>query len=241
MGRQKVIGITVVIILFLVSAVILSSGCYNDNEARVTIHLERNDLAFQKNRIQKGFIDRVLAFFSTPAEAVSVDPWTDVHGDLTLVISSSEFETKIFSLTADTTVFTAIIPAVSGVNFTITSEYLGIKNWGGHKTLDISPGEQDLVLKMIPMTYFYDSGAGNWMIWNPISPVQSNSDSYIIYRSDSPDGPFTELVKISNIATGYYEDTFNLIMDNTYYYKIAVSGSDGDGVLSDPRTILYNP
>jgi hypothetical protein len=72
-----------ILILITASAVILSSGCYQDDgDSRVTIHLERYDLSSNDIKHDKRFIDRILELFSTPAEAGAF--WSNVKTDLTI-------------------------------------------------------------------------------------------------------------------------------------------------------------
>nr|HPJ43243.1 hypothetical protein [Spirochaetota bacterium] len=71
MFSRKITGI-MIILLLAAGIAITTTRCYDDkNEARVTIHLERNDLAAMgiQPQPEKHFIDRVLEFFSTRAEA----------------------------------------------------------------------------------------------------------------------------------------------------------------------------
>jgi len=67
MSGNKIFGIIFMLFITTASAAILSTGCYDDNEARVTIHLERNDLEALGIQPEKHFVDKVLEFFSTRA------------------------------------------------------------------------------------------------------------------------------------------------------------------------------
>ncbi|HPS87769.1 MAG TPA: hypothetical protein PLY36_13550, partial [Spirochaetota bacterium] len=122
MSGNKIFGIIFMLFITTASAAILSTGCYDDNEARVTIHLERNDLAFQKEIKQKRVIDRVLEFFSTPAYAVI--GWSSEHGQystLTLRIRSSSFSEMTYSIPQSATTYTVEVPSGKDITFEIIS------------------------------------------------------------------------------------------------------------------------
>lgn len=241
MFKQKIFGIVLVIILAGAGGIIFNTGCYDDSQARVTIHLERNDLAVNRLHNDKKIIDLIMEFFSKRAEASLPPPWSNTQGSLNLVITSPAFDKKTFSIPIGVTTYSTIIPAANDVTFEVISTVSSIKNWGGHTTVSVRPGEQNVTIKMIPMTYFHEYYCCNTISWVPTTPAPANADSYVIYRSLNSNGPYSILKTIPNITTGTDIDTFNMEMDTTYYYKIAVSGSDGEGLLSDPVSVLYNP
>ena len=244
MMKQKIFGIVLVTILAATSAAIFNTGCYDDSQARVTIHLERNDLAFNNIKNNRRFIDRVLEFFSTPAEAMSTD-WVNNHGDLTLTITSADFDDMVFVIPASATEYSVSLPPSDGVTFTVISEFNTPvagrkKTWGGHTKTNISSGGVDLTIKMIPMTWVALSAATMATIlvsWEFIDPAPSNATSYIIYRSTSLNGPYTSVYTTPSISTNSYANG-GLVSGTLYYYKIAVQGSDGIGVMSDSASFV---
>jgi len=238
MLRNNIFRIVVVLFVLTVSGVLLHTGCYqDDNDARVTINLNRSDLAlFNKPASDKRVVDRVLEFFSTPAYAVS--GWDSTHGPLTLTVSGPSIDTSVFSIPQSSVSYTVTVPAVNNVTFEIystTTLNAVPKNWGGRATLSLYPGDQDITIMMIPMTKISTiSGFGLMSInWEPISAGISNASSYVIYRSDSVDGNFVKITEIFNIGTTNYTDP-SVIIGMPYYYRISVNGINGEGILCDP-------
>jgi hypothetical protein len=226
--KQKITGLLILIVFISMFSV---TGCYNDNEARVTIHIVRNDLVGQKPVQKKWFIDRILEFFSTAAYG----KWYDNHTDpLTLTISSNSFEDKVYTIPAGATTFSTIIPTGNNITFKITHYYISQSqmNWGGIITTDISPGEQDITIKMIPIIIILYHNCCNYVGWMWDSTPPANATGYYIYR----------IAMVTPIGESSYTDNdVTLVMDTTYYYKVSIYGSDGEGVLSDPVAVLYNP
>jgi hypothetical protein len=236
MLRNKIFRIIVVLFLTAASGAILSTGCYQDEkDARVTINLQRNDLAENVIKQEKHLIDRILEFFSSPLEASS--GWDGTHGPLTLTVSGPNIETMIFSIPQTAVSYTITVPAVNNITFFIystTTLNAVPKNWGGQVTTSLSPGEQSLAIRMIPMTKVSTSGFGMMSVsWEPISAGIPNASSYIVYKSDTVDGTYSKQTEIFNISTTSYIDPAALV-GVTYYYRVSVNGSDGEGVLCDP-------
>jgi len=200
MFSRKITGI-MIILLLAAGIAITTTRCYDDkDEARVTIHLERNDLAAMgiQPQPEKHFIDRVLEFFSTRAEAGG---WQDIRtNDLTLTVSSPSFEDKIFTLPAGTTTYSISIPSSNDVTITVTHEYWETfsgtpayqKNWGGEITIDLGPGDTEVPIQMKPMTWITDVtvATGLLVTWYS-SSIHSSVTSYNLYRSLSINGPYT--------------------------------------------------
>ena len=247
MYYRKISAVIIIFTLSLASVLIFNSGCFiSDDETRVTINLQRNDLGFNNYIPEKRLIDRILEFFATRAEAVTAQLWSDVKGDMTLTISSSSFDNKVFDIPASTTSYTVIIPAVSNVTFTLVTSS---KNWGGHSTVSLAPGEQELLIKMIPMVAFwnkegsypsynlhfytfYDDGFGG----TP-PPTPGNVDGFYIYRASDINGQYAKIAT-ENINSTFFTEIDALETGSTYYYKISVFGCDGEGVLSDSYEVL---
>lgn len=227
MFKNKLTGILVILILISVMSAVINTACYNnDNEARVTIHLERNDLAASTVHVkEKYLIDRILEFFSTRAEAVSPPLWNSTHGNLTLTVSSPAFDDKVFVIPFGDTEYSIILPAVQNVTFTIISVFSTVKNWGGHKTISLVPGEQDLNINMIPIPQINLSGGD--IAWSDTSS-STNTQSYNLYRSNSSNGPYSLLINTS--SNGYFYSP----PSGTTYYKVSIISTSGEeGVMSD--------
>jgi hypothetical protein len=242
-GKRYLICISIVI------GALLFSNCdsiSNSDEATVTIRLQRNDVFLQPYK-EKPFMDRILEFFSTPAYAAP--SWDGTHGDLTLIVSSPNLSGDLtFFMPPGATVYTVTIPAVDQVTLTVVSETesLGYKNWGGHTTLNLVPGSKvNLTLAMIPMTASWSPSAtsGSISFWlYSIDTLNSyNALSFFIYRSTSPQGPYERIATGINLSTMFYTDTYALVPGTTYYYRISVNSSDGEGVMCDPVSATAVP
>lgn len=238
MLRMNIFRIVVVFIVLTASGILLHTGCYqDDDDARVTINLNRSDLALlNKPASNKRVVDRILEFFSTPAYAVS--GWDSTHGPLILKVSGPSIDTSVFSIPQSSVSYTVTVSAVNNVTFEIystTTLNAVPKNWGGRVTLSLLPGDQDITITMIPMTKISTiSGFGLMSInWEPVSAGISNASSYVIYRSDSINGDFVKITEIFNIATTNYTDPA-VVIGKPYYYRISVDGINGEGLLCDP-------
>lgn len=240
MLRKKISGVIVIFFLITVSGSFYFLGCYeDDNRARIVLHLERNDLAFYENFRNKRLIDKFLELFSTPAEAVTTN-WLDNQGDLTLTVTSPDFADMEFLIPLGATEYSISIPVSDNVTFTVISRYnipaVGIKkNWGGHITANVTSGENNLTVKMIPMTWlslFPATIATIGISWEAIDPAPANASSYLIYRSTSSTGPFVHVLTVSSIFSNNTTNS-GLVSGTVYYYRIAIQGSDGVGVMSD--------
>lgn len=233
MFKSEISGILMMLLLLTTSTAILSTGCYqDDNDARVTIHFERHDLAFYNDFKHKKFFEIVLDFFNTPAFAAST--WSSVKDDLTLTVSENGIDGKIFTIPAGTIEYSIIIPSGSAITFIATCTYSAgsFKNWGGHNTVNIIPGDQSIQLNMIPMTYFQaQSGSTSIMLNWYKTDVSGNTQSYNIYRASSSTGQYSFL---KNVTPATSEGTNDVPPNGTYYYKICVVSTSGEeGVLSD--------
>lgn len=227
MFSRKISGI-ILIIALAAGISITTTRCYDDNDkdARVTIHLERNDLAAMGIQPQKHFIDRVLEFFSTPAEAVT--GWYNMPGNLTLSVQSSSLGKLTYSVPTGATTFTVQIPTGSDLYFEIlsyaTQGDVAI-NWGGYTTQNLGPGDQEITIVMIPMAEII-SASGSASLDVSWEPPTAYVTSYNIYRSTSLSGPF---VLIGTDTASPYNDT-TAQSGITYYYRISVVNSNGEGV-----------
>lgn len=238
MFSRKIFGI-MIILLLAAGIAITTTRCYDDkNEARVTIHLERNDLAAMGIQPQKHFIDKVLEFFSTPAYAVF--GWDGTHYALTLSVSSPSFETFTFNIPLGVTQYSLIIPSGNNTIFTATCVSItggGYKNWGGEKIIDLGPGEQDLQLTILPMVNLGVSSDTStvYLSWDSSSDF-TGTQSYNLYRSTEIDGKYSFLKNIVDTTTPNTTDVKPV--SGRYYYKLSVVTTYGEGVKSDPKTWL---
>ncbi|GBG07661.1 hypothetical protein PAT3040_02217 [Paenibacillus agaridevorans] len=64
--------------------------------------------------------------------------------------------------------------------------------------------------------------------WNAIS----DAETYAIYRSENPEGPYRKL-EVGAITDPYYRNK-GLLSDTTYYYKISAINAEGESPLSAP-------
>ena len=232
--------ITCLLILTVFISLFSVTGCYKDDEARVTIHIQRNDLVSQKPVQKKWFIDRILEFFSTAAEASFPPLWNSTHGDLTLTVSSSSFNNMIYTIPSGATSYSVIVPAGNSVTFTITSTYNSVKNWGGYSTQNLKPGEDtDITINMSPMlNLLLEAFSTSIQIQWDVAGMPSHVTSFRVYKSINQNGPYEFIGTGSIIMTDTYSITDNnVIFGTTYYYRVsAVSTSYGEGVLCDPKS-----
>jgi len=241
MLNRKIFGI-ILIIALAAGISITTTRCYDDDkDARVTIHLERNDLAAMGIQPQKHFIDRVLEFFSTPAEAGG---WQDIRtNDLTLTVSSPSYEDKVFTLPAGTTTYSISVPPANDLTITVTHEYWETysgpaayqKNWGGEITTDLGPGDHEVSIQMKPMTWITSVSVATGLLvsWYS-SSIHSSVSSYNLYRSLSIDGPYTKIYTSPNSSTSSYTDTATVV-GTRYYYRLSTNSTYGEGVMSDQK------
>ncbi len=238
---SRKIFVIIIILLLAAGVSITTIRCYDDDkDARVTIHLERNDLAAMGIQPQKHIIDRVLEFFSTRAEATTVPEWFDIRTDLTLTVTSTSFDDMTFTLPANAQTFTVNIPSGSETTFTVTSQTDWLnpinniqKNWGGQYTTKLGPGDMKISITMIPMTYIItvdppSTVTIDWAVYS-ISTVVPVS-SYKIYRSTTIDGNYS---LVSTTTSDTYTDPYS---GTRYYYRISCVTARGEGVMSDPKT-----
>jgi len=228
------------IVFLLLTTGIFINNCYNDNnESRITINIERNDLLSLGIKPEKKIIDSILEFFSTPAEATSVPEWFDIRTDLTLTVISDSFSNMTFTIPANATSFTTSIPSGSNTTLRITSQTDWLnptgninKNWGGEYTTLLQPGDMEITITMIPMTYISTvlQSANITVTWE-VYQMHSSVTAYKLYRSTAIDGDYIYVNTTSSntLNAGGYTGT-------RYYYKVSCVTSSGEGVMSDPKT-----
>lgn len=242
MFSRKIFGI-MIILLLAAGVAITTTRCYDDDkDARVTIHLERNDLAAMGIQPKKHFIDRVLEFFSTRAEAGG---WQDIRtNDLTLTISGHSYEDKVFTLPSGTTTYSISVPPANDLTITATHEYWETysgppdayeKNWGGEIKIDLGPGDHEVSIQMKPMTWITNVSVATGLLvsWYS-SSIHSSVSSYNLYRSLSIDGPYTKIYTSPSSAISSYTDTATVV-GTRYYYRLSTNSTYGEGVMSDQK------
>jgi len=67
----------------------------------------------------------------------------------------------------------------------------------------------------------------------------SNTSSVNIYRSTIINGQYIKIETVGASGSDIVYQNSGVISGTTYYYKVSVSGSDGEGVLSNPYTVVY--
>lgn len=245
--KKRYISISSLIALLFTGLIMFTGSCYDD-ETRVTIHLQRNDLAAMgiQPEPELSIIDKILNFFSTPAEATSVPSWSDDRTDLILTVTNGSTVVMTTTIPANATTYTTSVPAGYTATLTITADTdWGYptgnihKNWGGQTTITLKPGEEiDITIQMMPMTYIYSVNMGTSTIdifWrtNRISDTIT-VNSYRIYKSAEIDGDYTFLTETTSSATG--EAYTPPSPPSKYYYRVSCVTSRGEGVMCDPVT-----
>ncbi len=227
-----------ILLLITASTIILSTSCYkDDDESRITIHIERYDLAGSTATVEKRFIDRILEFFSTQAEASAI--WSATKVNLTLSITSDTIGKLEFTIPPAATTYTITVPSGNSTTFTVNSTwdsiYNGIqKNMGGEVKVNLLPGDQDLTIQVKPMSFIssvaapFVGGPGLTVQWL-VSGMHNSVSAYKLYRSTDPDGPYTNIL---TTGAGTYTDTA-ITVGVRYYYRVSTFGSMGESIPSD--------
>ena len=234
MNLKKSVLLIAIFIITIVSAGIFNSGCYlGDDETRVTIRLQRNDLGMNYYIPEKRMIDRVLEFFSTPGYAGG---WVDERNNMVLSIISTSFDDIIINLPSGATSFTTTVPSASNVTFRITAEGDRIgdgiqKMWRREKVISLTPGDLEISISMIQMTWITGASGSTEMnvSWysNPSYVI-----AYKIYRSLNEFGNYEYLGTVNYPSTSFQD--FSALLGVTYYYRVRTVSSYGEGVMSDP-------
>jgi hypothetical protein len=235
-----------VYIVAFITLLALVPACSDTNTARVTIVI--GDLATAKAEAPS-VIDRFLMLFSTRAEAVAAPPWPSTHLDsdidITLTIEAPDIDTITAHIPTDTASFTTELPAGSARKITVRtvtkssySPNADYENYGGLKVIDLSPGDDVTVnITMIPITRVQAAYSTVTAEWDPVT--QTGVTGYDMYISDSIDGPYTFVGHTAGAASGFGSFSISLISGPTYYIKIVVTSTNGDGLPSDPFPFVY--
>lgn len=236
----------IILLLAFSGAALFTLNCYKDDETRVTINLVRNDLAAMgiQPEPELSIIDRVLNFFSTPAEAY-LPSWPDDRTDLTLTVLNGNIVVMTAPIPANATSYSTYMPSGYTATIIITGngDYDGgepmgemiHKCWGGQTTAELKSGDDlSITIKMIPMTYITSVYGGSTQIeimWFTDSlPTMSE---FRIYRSTEIDGDYS-LVGTVPSGGNMYAD--NVTQGIRYYYRVSCVNANGEGVMCDPES-----
>lgn len=215
-------------------------GCSYSDTAIVTIRLEQVNSAGHLMR-QRSILDRLCSLFVSDAYAYSPGPsvaWASGRDSLNIIVTGEGIGTINFSMPPVQSEFTFEVPSGKQRKITVVTanttdpNYTGI-NWGGHTVVDLNPGDEtNLTITMLPMTKInvidkpYPSTlAPNWNQVSGVAVVLG----YRLYRSTSPDGPFS---LVGSPSAYYYEDG-SVTTGVTYYYKVSVYTASSEGELSE--------
>ena len=229
--------------LCLAACMLFNTGCASGDEARVTLKLQRNDLAQAGIKAEREvrLIDKILNFFSTPAYAGST--WEATKGTLALEIEHPALGKITVPLATGATEYTTVLPVAKGVKFTIRSAiendgYGNIySNWGGQVTADLQTTDDNvLTVIMLPIVPIWNFSGTNASVCS-YTPVSNISNPAIeLWRSETPTGEYIKINSIS-ASTAVYSIPDNSGASGTYYYKTrfvgTVAGVQAEGVLSD--------
>ncbi|TAL38504.1 MAG: hypothetical protein EPN93_04650 [Spirochaetes bacterium] len=230
----------------LITLLALVPACSDTNTARVTIVI--GDLATAKAETPS-IIDRFLMLFGTRAEAVSAPPWPSTHLDsdidITLTIEAPDIETITAHIPTDTSTFTTELPAGAARKLTVVSMTKSsystnpdYENFGGMSVIDLSPGDDVTVhITMIPITRIQAAYGIVTAEWDAVT--QTGVTGYDMYISTSIDGPYTFVGHTAGAISTFGSFPVSLINGTTYYVRIVVTSTNGDGLPSEPFAFVY--
>ncbi len=243
--RKSSVLMLLAISLLLITASQMS-GCSHEDSAFVTIHLEQVNSS-ARSLENRCLLSKLWSFFISDAYAYSPGPsvaWAAGRDTVAIVVTGDDIRTINVTIPPTQTAFRLEIPAGSQRKISVITSnstdvnYNGV-NWGGHKTIDLIPGEEsNIVITMIPMTKItaVDSPypatlAPNWNLVSGISVVKG----YKLYRSTYAEGPYSLIATISSPDVYYYENT-SLTSGVMYYYKVSIYTETAEGELSDYKS-----
>jgi len=231
--KTSVIMISVMLIMTAVTA-----GCSRDDMALVRVRLENIPVGVSSNG--NSMMNRFLAFLA-PAAYAAAPSWSLPPQVVRVVISAPDLRDTVFDLPPTESVFTLEVPAGPARRITVygieTSYGFG-KEWGGHATFDLQPGdEKDAVITMLPMTRI-TSLSEDGPIYINWDVLQNNYNGlvagYKIYRSQKPDSNFENVATVPDYTIWYGTDDTPFNQCTLYYFKIAVYSNSLEGEMSDP-------
>jgi hypothetical protein len=227
MKRFKILALP----MLVAATAALIVTCNKSDTAFVTIDLNRPGKSY--THYQPGILNKIDALFSKKAYASTPQPlFPSSHGDLVLEVSATDLNTISASIPNDASSFTIEIPSGNNRKFSVYSyttapiidNYSGSSygpfngyNFGGHKTLNLSPGEStNILILMLPMTKVITI-SGTMLECHQYTAGITNSYSYRIYRADIPEGPYTY---INTVGMADY----TAVSKKTYYYRVTMTG-----------------
>lgn len=216
-------------------APVFSLQCASEDMAVVRIQIYN----LPRNASLNGtsLFDRFFGIFVSSAYAGS--PWMLPPQTVQVVISAPDLSDIVFEMPPTETSLVLEVPAGPARRITvygIETTYGFGKEWGGHAEVDLNPGdEKDVRINMLPMIKFTSINEDGpiYMSWSTLlSDYNGLVQGYNIYRSESPDENYVKIESITDYQNGFSSDP-NFNQCTTYYYKINVSSSLGEGELSD--------
>jgi hypothetical protein len=241
---------------FILLAVFLMPACdfLNNGDARVTIYFSQSGMALRqmKEPVEVSFLERILRFFVTPAEAAMWDSSHPGSGNFKVTITGEGINRTV-TLPAGTASYSATVPSEVNLVFSVIYSYgvtALITNWGGRREAVLRPGAEAVMnISMLPIISIYGDTLDQQqraMILHDY--VDSSLDmggvitEYRLYRSNVTGGPY-RLVTTEPFAGGADDIVVTdpeTLSPSQYYYRLSVYGPSGEGLLSDEHPVVIN-
>ncbi len=227
-------------VLCLGLCVAFNTACNHENMSRVTLYLGVNDQAI--NIPQEGFFHKIVALFTTTAQAKTVSPpaWTEGYTNVTLTVTGDDMDPITAVIPPSAVSYTIEVPAGKSRLFVlIATNGSNIRTWGGRVFSDLDAGDVSLTLRILPIPngWAYEIAPTENIIACAIVSKPFVT-SYNLYRSSSAAGQYTKIYTGLNLVTTGYQDS-PVPTDSTFYYKASVNTTYGEGELSD-YLMVYN-
>jgi hypothetical protein len=238
--------IFVVMMVVLILAPLVMTGCSRDDVAVVRIQLKNVPQGTAQNT--NSIFERVFRWFVPNVYAVTPPPWVIPWNEIQVVISAPDLEDITFVIPPTETSVTLELPV--GPNRRITAYGINSssnfgRNWGGSVEINLNPGDEiDAVINMLPMTQVladYWGGPSVSMQWSVVGSTYGVT-GYNVYRAENPDGPYEKIQTIAGVSASSATDSDNLIIGITYYYKVSVITAASEGEKSNSMDVtIYMP
>jgi len=224
---MKTRKIYITILIILISA-FLFVNCSSENTTTVTINFSnKNNTAVE----EKGILDRILDLFLTKAYAQS---WIPDKTSVKILVEALDMSTIEVDVPNDIDQYVLVIPSGKERKITVLSfDKNNIRSAGGHATLDLNPGEVVTVtIRILPITDIsVSTGYEVYIIWTAMD-IYPECTGYKLYGSESAAGPYKEIWSTASCSLNYLYDRSGP-EHVTYYYKLTVLTSTGEGEPSD--------
>ena len=229
MFRKRTL-ITFIVILFCTMAGFTAyTGCSHEESATVTIYLGENDTVSKRDSSFMGIVDSFLRLFTSEAEAGG---WTLAYNSIKLFVQQDDITLFEINIPPTSNSYTLEVPAGKDITFTVVAYINGVKNCGRSLTTDVESGSEiEIQIKMLPIP-LVTSASGSSMEINVGWENVSTATGYYLYRSLSPDGPYS---LIATRSVNSYADTAT-VYGTEYYYRVQMYNSNGVGILSDYKS-----